>query len=362
MKKAKPIKKGSSMGKSTIITPGSSLSMPPTSNFVHSFAAASRNSERTRAGKAIMEATLNQSDNNNSRRHKHRARKKRLKLAELTTVECDDAKGKEITNYHEKSKKRYLFISGTAEDNIRKNPFQNVGTTLSVNRFHIYNDDTFQGLNCVDKDGHLIFRLLPRAQALGRPACNLEHVIPAIKTLFNVSKNKLRGKDVVFAFDNVPSNDEGKYLWIGTAPNRAGVGLKTDYWPKGLDAKSKEHFVEMLDSTNIKASEYFESKTLVGFRDALNFIGTDYTFEGTNATNIWPSIAMGINTYACAHVDKDFFYSVSCVHTDDKDSMTKKGRNYDMNCPHSTHFMFPQRGIGVALRPGDVLIFNPQEL
>ena len=161
MKKAKPIKKGSSMGKSTIITPGSSLSMPPTSNFVHSFAAASRNSERTRAGKAIMEATLNQSENNNCRRHKNRARMKRLKLAELTTVECDDDKGKEVMKYHENSKKRYLFISGTAEDKIRENPFETAGTTLSVDSFHIYNDDTFKGLNCVDKDGRLILDFSP---------------------------------------------------------------------------------------------------------------------------------------------------------------------------------------------------------
>jgi hypothetical protein len=57
-------------------------------------------------------------------------------------------------------------------------------------------------------------------------------------------------------------------------------------------------------------------------------------------------------------MDDDFFYSLTttaCSHAlrDDIDQ-------YKMDAEFSNYFVFLEQGIAVALRPGDMLIFNPK--
>jgi hypothetical protein len=56
-------------------------------------------------------------------------------------------------------------------------------------------------------------------------------------------------------------------------------------------------------------------------------------------------------------MDDDFFYSlmtIACSHAlrDDIDE-------YKLHAEVSNYLVFPEQGIVVALRPGDMLIFNP---
>jgi hypothetical protein len=58
------------------------------------------------------------------------------------------------------------------------------------------------------------------------------------------------------------------------------------------------------------------------------------------------------------HTDDDFFFSLmttaSChALRDDIDQ-------YKLHAEVSNYFVFPEQGIAVALRPGDMLIFNPK--
>ena len=363
MKRKKLIKRGSP-SKNKVIIPGASLSVPDPTGFVHAFASNSKNSGRSRMGKEVIKESMQPSHKVKVDRHaKQRSRNKLSKLSELLQVDCDDERGKVIMDQFKKdTKKKHLFISGTNLPNIKNNPYENESTTLSFRKFLIHDDsDTFQGIQCCNKDGQLIFRLLPRELSIGGKDTNLNYLLPSLQDALTVSNNKYRGKAIVFGWDNVNPN-EHKYFWLGSAPNRAAVGINTSHWPKNLKSKTKKNLVALLNQTNIKASEYIERSVLFGLRQAVDMMRPDYTFKGTHQDNIWPSIAIGKNAYASAHVDKDFFYSLAIVHSTDKECRTEDGSSYKLDCPPSAYFMFPERGVGITLHPGDMLLFNPSEL
>ena len=63
-------------------------------------------------------------------------------------------------------------------------------------------------------------------------------------------------------------------------------------------------------------------------------------------------VCFGVNVYLRCHVDDDFTMSMVQVHMD---------QLYQMNDHIVCYFCFPRIGVCVALRPGDFLLFNPQE-
>ena len=70
--------------------------------------------------------------------------------------------------------------------------------------------------------------------------------------------------------------------------------------------------------------------------------------------DIFSGIAIGQNVFLQSHTDQDFALSVVSLHV--------KGHQYKINGDDvMAYFCFPRLGIAVALRPGDVLIFNPLE-
>ena len=75
------------------------------------------------------------------------------------------------------------------------------------------------------------------------------------------------------------------------------------------------------------------------------------TLPNTMETTIWPSMAYGKNVFLNVHRDDDFFWSLTTVLTKDKQEHT-------MHSNIATYFCFPAHGFAVALRPGDVLMFN----
>ncbi len=62
----------------------------------------------------------------------------------------------------------------------------------------------------------------------------------------------------------------------------------------------------------------------------------------------------GINVYLRSHINWDFTMSIAQAHIDNHD--------YQVNDRISCYFAFPRIGTAVALRPGDLLLFNPQKL
>ena len=64
-------------------------------------------------------------------------------------------------------------------------------------------------------------------------------------------------------------------------------------------------------------------------------------------------LGFGLNVFLRSHIDRDFTMSIVQAHIDNHD--------YQVNDRIVCYFAFPRIGIAVALRPGDFLMFNPQE-
>jgi hypothetical protein len=76
------------------------------------------------------------------------------------------------------------------------------------------------------------------------------------------------------------------------------------------------------------------------------------------APAMFAGLANAMNYLSPAHTDEDFFYSVFTVNV--KGVLTKDAPSYSLDAS-IIHFMcFPEYGVAVALRAGDVLLFNPQ--
>jgi hypothetical protein len=65
------------------------------------------------------------------------------------------------------------------------------------------------------------------------------------------------------------------------------------------------------------------------------------------------AIAFGCNVFLRCHTDQDYTYSVVQVHLE-------VVQPYSAGDSIVAYFCFPTRGIAVALRPGDFLLFNPK--
>lgn len=76
-----------------------------------------------------------------------------------------------------------------------------------------------------------------------------------------------------------------------------------------------------------------------------------------SSSPIWGSLACGKNYYLNSHVDDDFFYSLTTVASERgiRDDIDR----YNIDADICNFFTFAEQGIAVALRPGDMLIFNP---
>ncbi len=65
------------------------------------------------------------------------------------------------------------------------------------------------------------------------------------------------------------------------------------------------------------------------------------------------SLGFGIIVYLKSHIDQDFTMSIVQAHINNQD--------YQVDNKILCYFAFPRIGMAVALRPGDFLLFNPQE-
>jgi hypothetical protein len=72
---------------------------------------------------------------------------------------------------------------------------------------------------------------------------------------------------------------------------------------------------------------------------------------------IFGSLASGKNHYLNTHTNEDFFYSLITVPS--AYGLQDIGR-YWIDVEVCNYFTFPEQGIAIALRPGDILLFNPQ--
>jgi hypothetical protein len=80
--------------------------------------------------------------------------------------------------------------------------------------------------------------------------------------------------------------------------------------------------------------------------------------SGGVSQSLYGSLASGKNHYLNSHIDEDFFYSLTMVAS--TYGLRHDIDRYSMDAVPSNYFTFAEQGIAVALRPGDMLLFNPQ--
>jgi hypothetical protein len=86
-------------------------------------------------------------------------------------------------------------------------------------------------------------------------------------------------------------------------------------------------------------------------------IQIEYQFKLPSASHsIWGSLACGRNYYLNSNVDEDFFYSLTTVASEH--GLQEDIDRYSMDADVCNYFTFAEQGTAVALRPGDMLIFN----
>ena len=140
---------------------------------------------------------------------------------------------------------------------------------------------------------------------------------------------------------------------LGTTSERYGGGHKTS--TKGLDkAKNKAQFEAF--TKLVRRVEHCQEKFLPPHvRAVMRSVKTMTDNPGLKlqdgSSTKWPAMVVGRNVFLNAHSDRDFVWSLT---------MIVAGAIPTMDDAVVCYFVFPTLGLAVALRNGDMLLFNPK--
>ena len=225
----------------------------------------------------------------------------------------------------------------------------------------------------------LMFILIPRSESVLFPCPHLFHSALAAMESSKPQLSSNRGNSRKVLFESCKSN----YVDVGVGVARSGTGL----YMKSIKNISKTH-VQNFDSClcflNKTIAKYLPSSLMEVFSNGLKFINMDdfkslksyhkprkdniYTpsKEDTNIkvscdSNFLPSASYGKNNLLPLHTDNDMFLSVVHIHSDRDivrcESLQYKSY-YKVDSDIVKYFTF-DNSTSVALRSGDLLIFNP---
>ena len=215
---------------------------------------------------------------------------------------------------------------------------------VPVQTLHIHDSsDPKKGTRCFVKNHELgsIFTLLPRQKSLSRfgklPA--LHHAFERIETC---SKQTDRGKGKTVCLPTPGS----RCTCAGSFPMRNAEGLGMRWEATVSDRHLLESFIEASRKT---MEEHMPSRFLKGICRAKGVVDCN-AFVESGLDEVFGGVACGKNVFLSSHKDDDAFYSISSV-------VAAPGvpENKVLCC-----FTFPACGVAVALRSGDILVFNPQ--
>lgn len=211
------------------------------------------------------------------------------------------------------------------------------------------------GLRYSHHDGSPIFVRLPRVDSINimresRQLCS------AIRSCAKNQRTTLsRGtKNHVFVEDN------HKYCCVGSQPCRAERGVKSGSYrlKNGLQSKEWDVIHNILRRAEHAFERYMDTEVIqhiTAAKQRVNYRTMDPSpfSSGVKSARIYNGMGFGINVYLRSHTDQDFTMSIVQAHIDE--------HLYTYSDRIVCYFSFPRIGTAVALRPGDFLIFNPQE-
>ena len=203
-----------------------------------------------------------------------------------------------------------------------------------------------------------LFELVPRLENLEETVRDPGPLIDALHNLEEATKrNQSRGGD-----RNVMHQTPGtKYCCAGVRPNRNGPGIGTSANVEGMETRSWNTVVDYVIRCESLFTKWIDSNVLRAIRHAKDVVKFSSLHRQASCdwapASIFGSIAFGRNVYLNSHTDQDYTYSIVTVHRPLPDGASNYTVDDDVIC----YFVFPRYGMAVPLRPGDILIFNPQE-
>lgn len=200
--------------------------------------------------------------------------------------------------------------------------------------------NTTDGCILCDKNDNEIFILIPRKKAISaRGENDLKKHLHLMKLLMK-EDGVSRGEDT--------KGVAKKEVAIGLKPKRNGHGYVNSSI-KRTNPIVWNTVCKYARQTEYISREFIKEGLLVGHNKAKEIIG----WSSLESTQIFSALAVSRNYYSPAHVDTDFFFSALQVIVDTDEV------SYNESSPIVHHFCFPTCGFAVAVRNGDVLLFNP---
>ena len=199
------------------------------------------------------------------------------------------------------------------------------------------------------------FLRLPRIEALdimkdGRRICN------AMRSCSSTQRQSLvRGTQ-----NHVFTENSNKYCCVGAQPGRAQKGVQSGLYrlKRGFSSNEWDSLHKLLKRGEYAFDKYIDTDVIRHIscaKSRVNFKTMEPSPSSSNKKNAryYNGLGFGINVYLRSHVDRDFTMSIVQVHIDN--------HVYQFDDKILCYFAFPRIGLAVALRPGDFLLFNPQE-
>ena len=335
---------------------------PP--RFCHTFKAATASSRRTREA-AIAYKTEAKKFVKKSTKHRRQMNCKRKSLKQqlfLKSVKprSKGANGNVKLLTIQQIKERIVICDGGNTESDILSPIDRDIFCLKIRDGDLWVSDTKNsslGLRYVPKNYSFpTFIRLPRKESL-QISTNGQEVCNAMRLCALSQKRSLtRGIQ-----RKVYSDSANKYCCIGAQPGRNVKGVLSGLYKIKKEFTCKEW--DILQNTLKRAEHAFDkyvntdvirhiscAKSLINF--ATMVASTPLSVQD-KPTRYYSGLGFGLNVHLRAHTDNDFTMSIVQAHIDKQ--------HYKENDAIICYFAFPRIGIAVALRPGDFLLFNPQE-
>ena len=212
--------------------------------------------------------------------------------------------------------------------------------------------DTKLGCKLMESQNVPVFILVPRIQIVTNwGSAHLD--VNSLGSLLNTfNKNTQRGQKCFglstqyatlgahckrygkgFSFTNIDKQYLDEYTYIRKKMLQRVLSLAKQFLPTGMLSQLQVIKATVKDTVSLNDDDAFNS--------------------------VWASLATSFNYTSPAHVDKDAFVSCLLCSYVPKKLRNREKYYYSMDEEIACHFMFPEYGIAIALRPGDVLFFNP---
>lgn len=308
--------------------------------FQHVYKSVTTNSSR-RVNMAYIASVNNGAPKSKMALRRDRAKMKKIASLEKVSSSEVHSLGRQFLST------RPIFYSGTRSRSL-PNPVLNGIMLSAIEDLKVI--DTIQGARMLSKTGDMVFILIPRLDAIHKMT-NVSKIIASLHALEKgKGKAEIRGKTRITV-----AEDDGKYATVGLKANRGTTGV-SEIWPKTLSDVHRDSIRRLMRRCEEAAKGYLPSNELRGLRIA-QLLGNWKEISGVSSSPIWGSLACGKNYYLNSHVDEDFFYSLTTVASER--GLQADIEQYNINADVCNFFTFAEQGVAVALRPGDMLIFNP---